>query len=315
MTSLPTDLMSSRLRAQYALSRVLASASGVEALPRILDVIGESLRADVAELWVADPEAAVLRCSATWAAPGAHGAAFATPKESMTFARGEGLPGRVWAGGQPAWSKDILVDRGFVRKAAADAAGLHAAVAFPVQFAGETIGVIQFFYGEVLEPNAELLSSFADVGSQVGLFLERARMGETLVRQAREILELATPVIRIWDRVLFAPVFGPLDSQQANVLSERVLTAVERNRARVLLLDVTGVPRIDTEIARRLIDMTRAARLLGTSTVVTGVRAQIAMTLTHLGISLDEVESFTTLEDGLRRAFELVGADKSTPSS
>jgi len=221
----------------------------------------------------------------------------------------------VWAGGQPAWSKDILVDRGFVRKAAADAAGLHAAVAFPVQFAGETIGVIQFFYGEVLEPNAERLSSFADVGSQVGLFLERARMGETLVRQAREILELATPVIRIWDRVLFAPVFGPLDSQQANVLSERVLTAVERNRARVLLLDVTGVPRIDTEIARRLIDMMRAARLLGTSTVVTGVRAQIAMTLTHLGISLDEVESFTTLEDGLRRAFELVGADKSTPSS
>lgn len=301
-------MMSRRLSAQYALSGVLASATGVESLPRILDVIGESLRADVAELWVLDRDAAVLRSSATWAARAEEAGAFAMSTASMTFARGEGLPGRVWDSGQPAWTKDILVELGFLRKSAADAAGLHAAVAFPVQFAGETIGVIQFFYRAVLEPNAELVSSFADVGSQVGLFLERARMGETLVRQAREILELATPVIRIWNRVLLAPVFGPLERQQADLLTERVLRSVEQTRACVLLLDVTGVPRIDTEIARRLLEMIRAVRLLGATTVVTGVRAQIAMTLTHLGISLDDVESFTTLEDGLRRAFELVGA-------
>ena len=315
MLSMPSDLTGRRLAAQHALSRILASSSGRESLPRILEVIGGSLEADVAELWVADRDASVLRCEAVWFAPGVDGGEFSKAAKATTFPRGRGLPGRAWVAGVPEWTKDAMADADFRRKLAAHELGLHAAVAFPIQYADETMGVIQTFSRHVLEPNPELLAIFADVGSQVGMFLERARMGDALLQQAREILDLSTPVLRIWKGVLFAPLVGTLDAKRARQLEERVLLAITHTQSPVLLLDVTGIPMIDMFSAQHLIQTVRAVRLLGAKVVVSGLSPQIAMTLTNLGIVLDEVETFGSLADGLARAIALLGYEVTVPAS
>jgi rsbT co-antagonist protein RsbR len=125
---------------------------------------------------------------------------------------------------------------------------------------------------------------------------------EVISRQAQEILEIATPVVQAWEGVIVAPLIGTLDTQRAQQFMERLLERVVETRAAVALVDITGVPIIDTQTAQHLIETIAAVRLLGAQVVLTGVRPAIAQTLVHLGIDLSNVVTRPSLEAGLRFA-------------
>jgi len=118
--------------------------------------------------------------------------------------------------------------------------------------------------------------------------------------------DLATPIVRIWKDVLLVPLIGSLDSVRAETLAERLLEAASATRAKVVIVDVTGLPTIDTAVGGFLIEMFAAVRLLGTSVVLTGIRPNVAHTLVKLGIDFRMVGIARDLEDALRMSLELV---------
>src|SRR5437899_10568647 len=135
---------------------------------------------------------------------------------------------------------------------------------------------------------------------------EHKRTEEKATLQAREILEISTPVIQIWDGVLMAPLVGTLNSERTQQLMERLLERIVETDSAVALLDVTGVPTIDTRTAQHLAETTTAVRLLGAQAVLTGVRPAIAQTLAHLGVDLGDIATRSSLSAGLRVALNLL---------
>jgi PAS domain S-box-containing protein len=135
----------------------------------------------------------------------------------------------------------------------------------------------------------------------------RREAEEKIRAQAHEILEMAAvPVVQVWDGILLVPLIGTLNSQRTQQLMDRLLNKVMETASPVALLDITGVPAIDTQTAQHLIETIAAVRLLGSEVVLTGVRPSIAQTLVHLGIDLSNVSTRSSLSTGLRTAFELL---------
>ena len=130
---------------------------------------------------------------------------------------------------------------------------------------------------------------------------------QALQAQTQEILELSTPVIQIWQGVVIAPLIGTLDSQRTQHFMERFLNAIVETQSRVALVDITGVPTIDTQTAQHLIEAITASRLLGTKAILTGVSPSIAQTLVHLGVDLGKIETHASLARGLGVAFKILG--------
>jgi rsbT co-antagonist protein RsbR len=124
--------------------------------------------------------------------------------------------------------------------------------------------------------------------------------------QSREILEIATPVIQVWPGVVAVPLIGTLDSQRAQQFTERLLERIVEMRASVALVDITGVPMMDTRTAQYLLEAISAVRLLGAQVILTGVRPAIAQTLVHLGIDLTSVATRPSLEAGLRLGLDML---------
>jgi anti-anti-sigma regulatory factor len=292
-----SNLAVRRLSAQYELSRVLAEAEDLSAGPAILGAVAKRLDCTVAELWLLDPKAGALGRASFWAATDSDQQPFVEHGER--FDKGEGLPGKVWQQGTPLWIEDVTSDPGFRRRDEAARIGVRSAIAFPIRFAGRTTGVIQFFCRDVCPSNSALLDAFADIGSQLGLFLERLRTADTVVRQAREIVALSTPVLEVADRVLVAPIIGSLEGGRAEQCMSRILTKTVALRAKVVLIDVTGVPEVDSFFARFLVDTVHATRLLGSRVVLTGIRPALASTLIRLGARLDDIPAFATLAEGV----------------
>ena len=136
---------------------------------------------------------------------------------------------------------------------------------------------------------------------------ERRRVEETLKRQAQEIFEMAVvPVVQVWEGIVLVPLIGTLDSQRTQQLMERLLHRVTETGSPVAILDITGVPAIDTQTAQHLVEMISAVRLLGADVILTGVRPSIAQTLVHLGIDLSHVMTRASLSSGLRMALEVL---------
>jgi PAS domain S-box-containing protein len=130
---------------------------------------------------------------------------------------------------------------------------------------------------------------------------------ERLRQQSREILEMATvPVVQVWDGVLLVPLIGMLDSARTQQLMERLLQRLSETASQVALLDITGVPTVDTQTAQHLIETIKAVRYLGADIVLTGVRPPIAQTLVHLGVDLSDVVTKASLTAGLRVALDLL---------
>jgi len=138
--------------------------------------------------------------------------------------------------------------------------------------------------------------------------LAERRKGEDKARkQAQEIMETATvPVVQVWEGIVLVPLIGMLDSQRTQQLMERLLNRVTETGSPIALLDITGVPAIDTQTAQHLIETISAVRLLGAEVILTGVRPVIAQTLVHLGIDLSNVITRASLSAGLRMALEIL---------
>jgi rsbT co-antagonist protein RsbR len=138
------------------------------------------------------------------------------------------------------------------------------------------------------------------------IFVSTIKNRERVIRQQQQdMLELSTPVVQIWDRILCLPLIGALDSRRTQLMMERLLERIVRTRAEVAILDITGVPTVDTQVANYLIKTVTAVRLLGSTCIITGVGPAIAQTIVHLGIDLAGIITRNQLSDGIRLAFEM----------
>jgi PAS domain S-box-containing protein len=136
---------------------------------------------------------------------------------------------------------------------------------------------------------------------------ERRAIEDRLRKQAQEIMEMATvPIVHIWDGVVLVPLIGTLDSNRAQQLMERLLERIMKTGSPVAVLDITGVPTVDTQTAQHLIETVSAVRLLGAEVILTGVRPVIAQTLVHLGIDLSNIITRSSLMAGLRMALDIM---------
>jgi rsbT co-antagonist protein RsbR len=130
---------------------------------------------------------------------------------------------------------------------------------------------------------------------------------DALKRHQAAIRELSTPVIRVHDRVLLLPLVGTIDSQRAHQVMETVLIRVTEDQAKVLILDIAGVPVVDTTVADHLLKTTAAVRLVGARTILTGISAQVARTIIQLGVDISAMDTLSRLSEGIELALSLVG--------
>jgi rsbT co-antagonist protein RsbR len=130
---------------------------------------------------------------------------------------------------------------------------------------------------------------------------------EVIARQQEELLELSTPVVQLWDGIVALPLIGTLDSARTQVVMENLLQRIVDTGASIAIIDITGVPTVDTLVAQHLLKTVAAARLMGADCIISGIRPQIAQTIVHLGVELGSVTTKATLADALRVALERTG--------
>jgi rsbT co-antagonist protein RsbR len=130
---------------------------------------------------------------------------------------------------------------------------------------------------------------------------------QLITRQQQDMLELSTPVVKLWDGILALPIIGTLDSARTQVVMESLLGAVVQTNSRVAIIDITGVPTVDTLVAQHLLKTITAARLMGAECIISGVRPQIAQTIVHLGIDLSQVITKAKLSDAFALALQKSG--------
>ena len=145
---------------------------------------------------------------------------------------------------------------------------------------------------------------------QLGLYtteIYQQSRNSVITRQQAELLELSTPVVRLWDNVLALPLIGTLDSDRTQVVMENLLEKIIETEAMIAIIDITGVPTVDTLVAQHLLKTVAAARLMGADCIISGIRPQIAQTIIHLGIDLSQVITKATLADAFAVALKRTG--------
>jgi rsbT co-antagonist protein RsbR len=130
---------------------------------------------------------------------------------------------------------------------------------------------------------------------------------ELIRRQGEEMLELSTPVIQLWDGILAMPLIGTLDSARTQIVMEALLQQIVATRSPIAILDITGVPTVDTLTAQHLLKTVAATRLMGAECIISGIRPQIAQTIVHLGVSLGDIVTKASLADAFRVALKKLG--------
>jgi rsbT co-antagonist protein RsbR len=130
---------------------------------------------------------------------------------------------------------------------------------------------------------------------------------EVINRQQQEMLELSTPVVELWDGVLALPLIGTLDSARTQVVMENLLQRIVDTGSGIAIVDITGVPTVDTLVAQHLLKTVAAARLMGADCIISGIRPQIAQTIVHLGVDLQDVVTKATLADAFKVALRRLG--------
>jgi rsbT co-antagonist protein RsbR len=145
---------------------------------------------------------------------------------------------------------------------------------------------------------------------KLGLFtiesFQRTR-DQIIVRQQQELLELSTPVVKLWNGILALPLIGTLDSARTQVVMENILQKIVDTGASIAIIDITGVPTVDTLVAQHLMKTIAAARLMGADCIISGIRPQIAQTIVHLGVNLEDVMTKATLADAFLVALQRTG--------
>lgn len=153
---------------------------------------------------------------------------------------------------------------------------------------------------DVYEPAANRIAN------TVGVSFVQER--ERVIRQQQEaIRELSTPVLQVRERLLILPIIGVLDSQRARQVTEQLLRGIRTNRAKVVVIDITGVPQIDSTVANNLVQTVEASRLMGASVIITGLSSEIAQTLVTIGVDLSKMNAVGDLQGGIEEAERLLG--------
>jgi rsbT co-antagonist protein RsbR len=144
------------------------------------------------------------------------------------------------------------------------------------------------------------------IANTVGVSFVQER--ERVIRQQQEaIRELSTPVLQVRERLVILPIIGVLDGQRARQLTEQLLRGIRSNRAKVVVIDITGVPEIDSTVANHLVQTVEASRLMGASVIITGLSSEIALTLVTLGVDLSKMNAVGDLQGGIEEAERLLG--------
>lgn len=158
---------------------------------------------------------------------------------------------------------------------------------------------------------AEASWSISTLLDQLGLYtlevFQKSR-DQIIVRQQHELMELSTPVVKLWQDILALPLIGTLDSARSQVVMESLLEKIVETGAAIAIIDITGVPTVDTLVAQHLMKTIAAARLMGADCIISGIRPQIAQTIVHLGVNLEDVVTKATLADAFVVALSRVGA-------
>jgi rsbT co-antagonist protein RsbR len=147
---------------------------------------------------------------------------------------------------------------------------------------------------------AEESWAVTDLIDRLGLYtMEMYQKGreDVISRQQQELMELSTPVVKLWDNILALPLIGTLDSERTQVVMENLLQQIVETGAMIAIIDITGVPTVDTLVAQHLMKTIAAARLMGADCIISGIRPQIAQTIVHLGVNLQDVITKATLAD------------------
>jgi PAS domain S-box-containing protein len=172
-----------------AVTKILAESPALtDAVPRILQIVCETLGWKIGDLWRPDPQGKLLRCLKVWECRAGSFPKFKARTCERTFAPGVGLPGRVWISRKPVWISDVTKDNNFPRAPFAITEGLRGAFGFPIFFKDDFLGVMEFFSDEIRESDEGLLKMFASIGSQIGQFIERKRAEEAL-EKSQKVLE------------------------------------------------------------------------------------------------------------------------------
>jgi rsbT co-antagonist protein RsbR len=156
-------------------------------------------------------------------------------------------------------------------------------------------------------PNDHLLVAFENVTMrrEAEAALIQAKEQEAVIKAQQQLLtELNSPLLTISDNVVVMPLIGSIDSRRAQHIMDELLTGISTSRARVAILDVTGVPVVDTQVASALIQTSQAVQLLGAQVVITGIRPEMAQTLTSLGVNLGQIVTLNTLQSGIQYALQ-----------
>jgi rsbT co-antagonist protein RsbR len=153
---------------------------------------------------------------------------------------------------------------------------------------------------DAYEPAANRIAGTVAVG-----FVEQR---ERVIRQQQDaIIELSTPVLQVRERLLILPIIGVLDTQRARQLTEQLLKGIRTHRAKVVVIDITGVPNVDESVANHLVQTVDASRLMGAGVIITGLSAEIAQTLVTIGVDLSKMDTVGDLQGGIEEAERLLG--------
>ncbi|MBK3450193.1 STAS domain-containing protein [Pseudomonas haemolytica] len=170
--------------------------------------------------------------------------------------------------------------------------------------------LLQRVYAEQPAQLAEQLLKISELLDALGMHTIRTfqKSRESVIkRQQEELLELSTPVVKLWDGVLALPMIGTLDSQRTQVVMESLLQRIVDTGAEIAIIDITGVPTVDTLVAQHLLKTVTAIRLMGADCIISGVRPQIAQTIVHLGLDLQGVVTKANLADALALSLKRLG--------
>jgi rsbT co-antagonist protein RsbR len=188
----------------------------------------------------------------------------------------------------------------------------------PVETAAFVFSLKQPLYTQLRVAFGDDMTALADANWSINLLLDalglyttevfqRSREA-TIARQREELLELSTPVVELWEGILALPLVGTLDSARTQVVMESLLQRIVETGAAVAIIDITGVPTVDTLVAQHLMKTVAAARLMGTDCIISGIRPQIALTVVHLGVDLSGITTRASLSDAFVVALRIAQA-------
>lgn len=191
-------------------------------------------------------------------------------------------------------------------------------VRYAQQLQHSLISALELDSGIALTQSRSVLLYFAQVFDELIMAIFRTYLSErekTLKAQEAELRETSTPITEIWDGVLTLPIIGTLDSSRTMLVMDALLNRIAKDHAKAVVMDLTGVKNIDSQVSHHLIQMVRAVQLMGSDAIITGIHPEIARALVSLNIDLNGVTTRASLSDGLKEAFSRMGIHVSNKSS